>query len=125
MTDNQPQTEASPAPSGSPLRFGQLVVQTFAGDMVLGADGLAGKMHGLVDDVLSSAEDLSSADTISGLLLARLASDPQFSASLQVSTKITPLVTTVWLRHHQAGVWWVATGSDPDILDWVTWSPHR
>lgn len=101
---------------------GQLVLQTFAGDMVIAADGLGGVIPEIVNDVLGREETRSDPDSVSGALLASLAANPQCAQTLQVGTTVSRGTGyTLWLRHHHHDTWWIAEGMNPDTLEWSTW----
>lgn len=105
--------------------YGQVVIQTVIGQIVIGAEGLASTIEPLVGDILEQDEPPLSPDDLSGAVLKSIASRHPQIRSLSVGASQSHNANhTVWVRHLHGGTWWVASGNYPDPTDWKQWPPN-
>lgn len=105
--------------------YGQVVIQTVIGQIVIGADGLADTIESLVGETLESDVPPLSPDELSGSLLKVIASQHPQARQLSVGAQQSHHAAhTVWVRHLHGGTWWLASGNYPDPSDWRQWPPN-
>lgn len=116
-------SEPTQAPTGRTGNAAQIIIDGFAGQIVIGAEQLAPYVEDIVRTTLIASPDRHSPDQLAGALLATISADDRFRHSVTLAT--TPSYArnwTVWLRHHYPDRWTVAAGLDPDHLIALQWN---
>jgi hypothetical protein len=116
MSELENSASAEPPVEG----YGQIIIQTMVGQMVIGADGLHESALSIVNELLGESTTPTTPDALSGRILQHIAANPAFAPSLSVGQTQSHLSNlTVWLRYVHEGTWWTAVGHHPDRLEWM------